>query len=156
MPKEVMRRTSLDNKYVPKFFHGEFSAQLEYIAGRYGHEGVRRYLRQFTQSFHAPLIDDLRKRGLIALKEYFEEIYRSEEADLDAALHDDAELVVKVRECPAVRYMKEHNLPIYQMYYETAKTVGEALCEDTPYASELAEYDSNTGRSVQRFCRRRS
>ena len=65
------------------------------------------------------------------------------------------ELVVDVPRCPAVTHMREHGYKVARLFVETTRTVNEALCDLTPFAAELAEYDEQSGRSVQRFFRRK-
>jgi len=153
MAKETMRRRASDNEYLHKDFHGALSAGIDYLDRRFGEETVREYLRRFTTSFYAPLMRDLRARGLVVLKEHFEEIYELEEGAIGTVLSED-ELILKVAASPAVVHMREQGYPVARLFCETVKTVNEALCEGTPFAAELLEYDEETGRSVQRFYRR--
>lgn len=153
MAKETMRRRASDNEYLHKDFHGALSAGIDYLDQRFGGEAVRQYLRRFTCSFYAPLIGDLRARGLVALKEYFEGVYALEGGEMVSVLSED-ELVLRVVASPAVVHMRERGYSVARLFRETVKTVNEALCEGTPFAAELLEYDAETGRSVQRFYRR--
>jgi len=154
MAKEVMRRRASDNVYLHKDFHGALSAGIEYLHEHYGEQAVRDYLRQFTLAFYAPLREQLRERGLVALKEHFERIYELEGGEVEMTLSPD-ELTIHVAACPAVMHMREHGYPIARLFFETTRTVNETLCEGTPFAAELVEYDEQTGRSLQRFFRRR-
>ena len=153
MPKQVMHRQARDNRYLHKDFHGALSVGIDYLEARYGEEAVRQYLRQFARAFYGPLTEDLRNRGLVALQEHFARIYEIEGASPCFRLTDD-ELVIELDACPAVSHMREHNYPVARLFYETTRTLNEALCEGTPFAAELLEYDPQTGRSVQRFFRR--
>ncbi len=155
MPKEVMRRTAADNPYLHKDFHGAMSTGIAYLHERYGEEAVRKYLRQFVEAYHAPLKEAIRRRGLAALQEYLERTYGIEGGDIEIACSED-ELVLKVAACPAVTHMREHGYPVADLWVETDGTVNKQLCEGTAFAFELLEYDSETGRSVQRFYRRAS
>jgi len=65
-------------------------------------------------------------------------------------------LWIRVTACPAVTHLRERGYPVARLFRETTRTVNEAICEGTPYAAELIEYDEATGRSVQRFFRRPS
>lgn len=132
MAKEIMRRKASDNKYLHQDFHGALSAGIEYLDRHYGEEAVCRYLRQFTSSFYSPLIKSLKERGLIALKEHFEKIYESERGKIKIILSKD-ELILKVEACPAVIHIRQQGYPLARLFYETTKTVNEALCEGTPY-----------------------
>ncbi len=154
MAKEVMRRRASDNVYLHKDFHGALSAGIEYLHRRYGEEAVRAYLRQFTRSYYAPLMQDIQARGLRALKEHLEQVYQREGVAPDTILSDD-ELLVKVDSCPAVAHMRSRGYPVAQLFYETTRTVNEALCEGSPFRAELLQYDPQTGRTAMRFRRAR-
>lgn len=150
MAKKVMERKASDNEYFHRDFHGALSCSIEYLHKNYGEEAVREYLRRFAKAFYAPLISQLKTRGLIALKEHFERIYAIEGGDVEILLNGN-ELVINVRQCPAVTYMHNNNRPVAELFYETTKTVNEALCEGTPYKSELLDYDNVTGANIQKF-----
>jgi len=154
MPKEVMRRQASDNVYLHRDFHGALSTGIEYLHAKFGEQAVRDYLRQFTNSFYAPLKADVGKRGLVALKEHFEKVYAQEGGPVSFTLSED-ELVMKVEACPAVTHMRQHGYAVARLFFETTRTVCEALCEDTSFEAQLLEYDHATGRSVVRFSRRR-
>jgi len=153
MAKEVMRRNASDNEYLHKDFHGALSTGIEYLDKHYGKDAVCEYLRQFTRSYYTPLIEEMKSRGLVALKEHFEKIYRIEKSKVDIDFSE-GQLTVRVESCPAVTHMREKGYHVARLFVETTRTVNEALCESTPYYAELLEYDEETGRSVQRFTRR--
>lgn len=153
MPKEIMDRRAADNEYLHKDFHGALSTGIQYLDEHYGEDAVREYLWQFARSYYAPLIADIADRGLIALKEHFDKLYAIEGGDVRVKFSED-ELVLEVKACPAVSHMRANGYSIARLFHETTRTVNEALCEGTPYAAELVEYDKETGRSVQRFYRR--
>ena len=155
MAKEVMRRKAADNQYLHRDFHGALSCGIDYLEQHFGEEAVREYLREFASTYYAPLIEGLKSRGLIALKEYFEKMYETEGARVEVTCSDD-ELLIKVSACPAVTYMREKSYTVARLFYETTKTVNESICQNTPFVAELVEYDDETGRSVQRFYRRLS
>jgi len=52
-------------------------------------------------------------------------------------------------------HMRQHGYKIAELFYETTKTVNEALCDGTPFAAELIQYDDANGHSIQRFFRRK-
>ena len=51
--------------------------------------------------------------------------------------------------------MREKGYPVAELFVETTRTVNEALCEGTPFAAELVQYDDANGHSIQRFYRRK-
>ncbi len=153
MPKKVLNRKASDNVYLHRDFHGALSAGIEYLHRNFGPEAVRQYLRQFAEAFYAPLTEDLKTRGLLALKEHFEKIYKIEGTEVRISLSDD-ELVIDVPACPAITHMREHGYPVAELFSETTRTVNEAVCDGSEFVAELVEYDEQTGRSIQRFYRK--
>lgn len=153
MGKQVMRREASDNVYLHKDFHGALSVGIDYLQDNFGEEAVREYLRDFTNTYFAPLKEEIKQRGLPVLKEYFEHLYQEEGGDAEITLSND-ELVIRVAVCPAVTHMREHGYPVARLFYETTKTVNETLVEGTDFAAELVDYDDETGHNTQRFYRR--
>ncbi len=155
MPREVIRRTASDNVYLHKDFHGTMSVGIDYLDRRFGEEAVRDYLHQFALSFYAPLRAELLRDGLPALERHFRKMYEAESGKIEIRLSDD-ELTIDVAECPAVTHMRAHGYSVARLFYETTKTVNEAICEGTPFAAELLVYEEQNGHAVARFCRRAS
>ena len=154
MAKEMMRRQASDNEYLHRDFHGALSAGIDYLELRYGEAAVRDYLRQFATTYYAPLKQALQDRGLVVLKEHYERVYDREGGKIGVSLSAD-ELLIRIEACPAVTHMRRHGYRVARLFHETTRTVNEALCEGTPFAAELLEYDAETGRAVVRFRRRK-
>ena len=153
MSKQIMHRKASDNQYLHQDFHGALSAGIEYLHEKYGEDAVREYLWQFARLFYAPLTEALEKRGLVALEEHFREIYDLEGGVVRFVLSED-ELRIEVDACPAVTHMRGQGYPVARLFHETTNTVNRAICDGTPFAAELIEYDELTGRGIQRFYRR--
>lgn len=154
MAKEVMKRQASDNEYFHMDFHKGLSAGIEYLHINYGQEAVYEYLRQFANTFYAPLKEDLKQRGLVAVREHYEKIYKIEGGKIDITFSED-EFILKVEACPAVTHLRKNGHPVARLFHETTKTVNETICQDSEFLFELVEYDQQTGRSVQRFYRRK-
>lgn len=153
MTRKVMERKASDNQYLHKDFHGALSNGIEYLHKNFGEEAVREYLSKFTKTFYAPLIEDLKRRGMVALKEHFERIYEIEGGKVEISFNED-ELIIKVQECPAITHLHKKNMPVARMFYETSKTVNEMLCDGTCFSAELKDYNEDNGSCIQRFYRR--
>ena len=153
MTREIMRRKASDNVYLHKDFHGALSNGIQFIHEKYGADAVRAYLRQFAAAYYAPLKTEIKERGLPALKDYFEKMYRLEGGVIHLTCSDD-ELRLEVEACPAVAHMRQQGYAVAELFYETTKTVNATICENTPFAAELVQYDKADGHSIQRFYRR--
>lgn len=151
-PMKMVRHVS-DNPYLHKDFHGALSNAIEFLHRKYGDGSVRDYLRRFALAYYAPLRADLQRRGLIALREHWERIYRAEGGEVEFTLTPD-ELCLRVRACPAVQHLRIHHYDVATLFIETTRTVNQVICEGTAYDAQLEEYDPLTGRSLQVFYRR--
>jgi hypothetical protein len=154
-PKRVMRRRASDNLYLHRDFHGALNQALIYLEENFGAGAVKEYLREFARTYLSPLTADLRARGLEALRDHFSRLYDLEGAGIRLDGSPD-ELILRVEACPAVFHIRKMGLPVSQSFVETAKTVHAAICEGTDFEYELLEYDPESGRSVERFSRRRA
>ena len=149
---EKMVRKAADNKYFHRDFHVGMSLGLDYVSERYGDEAVIEYLEQYTKSYHKPLMEAVKKEGLKALEDYFLKLYETEEAsDVITLERSGDELVIDIKECPVVKYIKSQGKKVSHMFIETTDTVNRTLVEGSPYAFELVSYDKQSGKSRQRF-----
>lgn len=153
MTKEVMSRTASDNEYMHRDFHGALSTGIQYLEDTYGPDAVIQWLRQVTDALYNPLRRDLTSRGLVAIREYMEEVY-SEEGGCVEFERSDGELLVHIEQCPALTHIREHGYPVADMWVETTRTVYDRLVEGTAFGFELLQFDDQTGESRLRFYRR--
>ncbi len=155
MPKQVMDRSASDNEYLHRDFHGALSSALIYLEERFGPDAVRDYLARFARRFYAPLRHELQQRGLPAMAEHLRRVYEREGAEISIDLSND-EMIVRIEACPAVTHMRQHEYEVSPLWYETVRTVHQAVCEGSPFTFELVNYDLETGASTGRFSHHRS
>ena len=103
----IMDIRAEDNKYLHKDFHITGDNGLLYVGEKFGDNGVREYLYQFTKAFYVPLFEAYKKEGLKALLDHQKNLYEQEEMPevFHAELTDD-ELTITIDKCPAVTFMK--------------------------------------------------
>lgn len=134
---------------VHKDFHGAMSYGIDFIVKRYGLDGLREYLSGLTKSSYAPLVNDLRARGLVALREHWGHVFSVEEGEFE--LRDEGDvLVLDVKTCPAIVHMKAQGYDISPYFCEHTRMLNEAICGEAGYACSV-EYDQEAGQCVQRF-----
>ena len=153
MPIDRMSKKASDNVYLHKDFHMALNNGLIYLHNNYGYDAIKAYLTEFTRTYHAPLKERLITEGLLAMREYFDEIYKKEQSKADMILTED-DLCVSIDKCPAVMHIKKHGQEIYEHYIETTATVYTSLCNGTPFEFILEKYDNETGRAQMKFSRR--
>lgn len=154
MPKRVMRRRASDNVYLHPDFHAALNRALLFLEERYGAAAVRKYLGRFAAKFYAPLRADLDRRGLAALEAHFVSAFGREGGGARIGRQGD-DLVVEVIACPAVLHIRKLGERLSPLFFETTRTVNEALCAGTAYGFSFDAVDCAAGRCTQRFARRR-
>ena len=149
---KTMTRAAADNKYLHRDFHVSTDIGINYIGTHYGNEGVVEYLRRYATSFLSPLVEEIKKDGLVALKRYFEDLYMQEE--MPEVLHtvlSDGLLEVTIDRCPAVTFMRKSGHTPSKWYIETVNTVYKTVAEATGIGFELLYYHTEDGSSSYRF-----
>ena len=135
-----------DNKYLHRDFHLLGDNALKYCAEVYGEEALTEFLEKFTVAYYAPLIEEIRGEGLVALERWFMKKYEVEEAadTLQTLLTDEA-LTVTIDECPAIAFMKTLGKEPSQYYIEETRTVYSALAKACGYSFTQEYYRENGG-----------
>ena len=152
MGKLVMERRAADNKYLHRDFHVSADAGLAYVGKYWGNEGVEAYLERFASSWYSPLIAEIRKKGISAVREHLEKIYSAEEAA--EVLHingTENELKVNIDRCPAVSYMHSIGIEPSPWYNKLTSTVNRTIAAESGLGFEMISYESETGRAEYRF-----
>jgi len=139
-------------KYLHRDFHLLGDNALKYCADIHGEDAVVGFLRDFTVAYYAPVIDDVKARGLAAIKEWLEKMYEVEEASevLHTSLEGDT-LSVTVDECPVIRYMRSLNQEPSKYYIEETRAVYAALAEAAGFGFALDAYAENGAASYRFF-----
>jgi len=136
---------------VHKDFHGALSYAIEFLEREYGREGLEDFLSGLSKSVYAPLVADIKDRGLEALGNHWERVFGLEGGSFGMKMEGER-LVLTVNSCPAISHMRERGYIIAPSFCEHCRIVNEALCHEAGYECDI-EYDQAEGRCVQRFWR---
>lgn len=153
MAKQIINQKSSDNTYFHKDFHIALNYGIAYLHQRFGEGSVKEYLIQFVVNYHAPLKKAIKEKGLFAIKEHYEKIFKIENAEFDMKISND-DLVIHLYESPAVMYIKAEGHRVSALYQETVITVNKEICRNTPYDCEMLEYKHENGAFRLRFFKR--
>lgn len=142
---------SEDNKYLHRDFHLSGDIALKYCGEKFGDEEVMAFLKDYANNFYAPQIEDFKKRGLTAVRQWLEKLYEVEEAS--EVLHTEQtekRLTVTVDYSPVIAYMHTLNQEPSKYYIEETKTLYAAMAEAAGLGFEL-EYYRDDGAAKYRF-----
>ncbi len=148
--KATIHKTKEDTvPNVHKDFHGALSYGLQFLEDAYGQEGIREFLSGLAATVYKPLCEDLRARGLDALRDHWTTVFNLEGGDCD--MHtENGVLMLTVKRCPAITHMQEHGYAIADHFCEHTRIVNDTVCTVAGYASSV-EYDQQAGACIQRF-----
>ena len=135
---------------VHKDFHGALSCGFKYIAERYGKESLIEFLKQVAYTVYGDLIQKIKKEGLKAVEEYWREIFEIEEGKVEIKRNGNKEIVMKVKECPALSHLKKRKYPVYSDFCIQCKIINVVIGEKTGFSSEVISYQQKS-RCVQKF-----
>ena len=153
MSKKIITQNTSDNTYFHPDFHIALNYGIDYLHNSFGEEAVREYLMQFASAYFAPLKKALLDKGLLAIKEHYEKIYRTENAIFDMHISQN-ELLIHLSESPAVMHIKANGHQVSSVYHETVITVNKEICKNTPYECEVVDYKNENGAYQLRFYKR--
>lgn len=144
--KLFIEKKAADNKYLHRDFFATGDIGIAYVGETYGDEAVKDYLTQYARSYHKLLAEEVKKNGLVVLKEYFDSVYEKEEWSqyVRTELATDT-LTVAVGKCPAVTYMKSIGHTPSKWYKETVYTVYKTLADMCGCGFEIAYYNEIDG-----------
>ena len=151
---EVMDRKASENEYFHKDFHSSMNMGIHYIGTNYGMEGVKEYLTRFTRNVYQSVIDDMKRRGLVALEDKIKDTYVKETQPqvLEAVVSPDNQMMsVEVKYCPGVKHLKDTGREVSKWYRYTTEIVMKTLANDAGYLFIMDSYDENTGATAYRF-----
>ena len=141
---KVMDIKSEDNKYLHRDFHFHADLALRYLGEHFGENGVRAFVAEYAKNYYSPQIEDVKNRGLAALKEWIEKIYQTEEASelLKTELKDGV-LYVWVSESPAISYLRSTGCEPSVYFAEQTRTLYSAVADAANISFYLDYYDDN-------------
>lgn len=144
--RTVVDMKAEDNKYLHRDFHLLGDLALKYCGEQFGDEGVIDFLTNYTKNYYSPQIADIRKRGLIAVKEWIEKVYEVEEAG--ELLHtelEDGTLTVKIDRSPVIEYMHSLGQQPTKYYIEETRTLYAVVARESGLGFELCRYNEDGG-----------
>ena len=141
---EILDLKSEDNKYLHRDFHLLGDNALKYCAEKYGREAVIEFLRDFTDRYFAPVVEEVKRGGLSALRSWLLHVYEIEEAaDLIETELSEDRLTVRIKHSPVIEYMRTLGQEPSEYYIEETRTVYGRLAELSGYTFTLSSYNED-------------
>lgn len=148
----VTEKKASDNKYLHRDFHISTDNGIEYVGKKYGDSGVIDFLSRFSNSYFQLLVDDYKEKGLAVIKNYIENIYKTEESEdaIEITLSE-KELKVNIKYCPAVKYMKSQGHTPSKWYKMSTSVVYDVLAKNCGLNFVMSDYNEENGATSYSF-----
>ena len=134
-----------------KDFHAGTSLALDFLYEKHGEKAIAEVLHNTGTKVYASIHYKLKNDDPSELIEHFAYFYNREEADFDLHVTEN-EINLTVRQCPAIAHIRKLGLTPSKHFCQTTLLINQALCEDSPWASETSIVGD--GQCVQRFFRK--
>jgi hypothetical protein len=138
-----------DNQYLHKDFHGALCYAIRYLDETFGTDATTQYLRQVGSENFKPLIEEVKKKGVVALERHFKQIFELEGGQAQFKCAND-QLTIEVSKCPAIVYLKSNGQLFTNRYCETTVNINQGICHSAGYECSC-NYAAGEGRCVQKF-----
>ena len=118
-------------------FYFAINATFRFIHDTWGKEALVDYWTSMAQEYHAEVADCFRQGGLEEAKRYWAEYFVDEPGgDVSVDLTEKG-VEIDVRDCPAIRWLKEGGREIVPYYCEHCHYVSTAIAEQADMAFQL-------------------
>jgi hypothetical protein len=108
-------------------FYFAINATFRFFLRHHGEEGLRRYWTAMGTEHYAPLAERFREGGLPAVEQYWADFFRQEPGGDVVVSRSPEEVTIDVRDCPAIRWLRENNRDIVGPYCEHCHHVSSAI-----------------------------
>lgn len=149
---EIVEMKSDGAEYFHRDFHSSLNMGIDYVAVRYGLDGLKEYLKLYTLHVYTPVFKEFSFGALDAIEKKIRSTYELEKAT--EVLHiarGENSLGVKIDYCPAVKHLKETGRKVSDYFKYSTETVMETLAEKAHLRFVMKSYDNETGAAEYEF-----
>ncbi len=108
-------------------FYAAVNATFRFIERKFGIEGLRRYWTEMGSRYYAPVTERWRAGGLAAVAEHWRAFFAAEPGAVVEIRREESEVVVEVRTCPVITYLRGHGREIVPHFCQHCHFVSAAM-----------------------------
>lgn len=131
-------------------FYTTVNATFRFIERKLGQEGLRRYWAELGRGYYAPVTQRWLAGGLAAVAAHWRAFFAAEPGAQVEVNEVDREVVVEVRTCPAIRFLRENGREIVPCFCQHCYHVSSAMGEAAGIEIRLS---GGNGSCTQRFAK---
>lgn len=133
-----------------KDFHYTLSLIFDFLKDNYDDDEMIRIMKKVAKTIYAPLIKDLKEKGLSAIESHIKDLMKLEDGEYEVEKGKNF-VTLKVNKCPAIEYMNKKKMKISENFCRvTTGVVNEEIAREAGLKFSV-EYDQKKGKCVQKF-----
>jgi len=108
-------------------FYFAINATFRFFLEKYGEEALTRYWESLGEDYYAPLSQRFKAGSLDEVEKYWREFFEREPGGEVDVTQTDGRVEIEVRDCPAIRWLRENNREIVPCYCRHCHHVSTAI-----------------------------
>lgn len=135
---------------VHKDFHGIMNYLISFIRNNHGEEHLESFFKKSASYIYKPLIDRVKKNGLMEIKKHLERTFTSEDGKFDLKFDNDR-ITFIVKKCPAIFFMKDKKMETDKDFCKySTEIVNKTIAQECDCNFKV-DYDIEKGCCIQEF-----
>lgn len=131
-------------------FYSAVNATFRFIERKVGREGLLRYWTELGRNYYAPVTQRWQVGGLGAVADYWRAFFAAEPGAVVEVTEEAEQVVVEVRTCPAIQFLRDHGREIVPCFCQHCFHVSTAMGEAAGIEIRL---QGGNGSCTQRFAK---
>lgn len=127
-----------DKKHDLTSFYGVFNITFEFIEKNYGFEELEKYWESIGEKYYSKLIEDIKKRGTEAVKDYWLSSCREDDVTRFSYVIDDDRFELKIDKCSATEWIgKNPHYKLFEKYCDHCRVINSKIASLSGFKYQL-------------------
>lgn len=119
-------------------FYFAINATFRFLLQRLGPEGLHAYWSDLGRRYYAPVAEQWRQGGGMAVAEYWRAFFHAEPGAEVTVTEQEDRVTLDVEVCPAIRHLRAHQREIVPCFCQHCFFVGDSLAQQAGMALRVA------------------
>ena len=111
-------------------FYFAINATFRFFLDHYGEEALQEYWRSLGKGYYHPLTERFQQGGLREVETYWRDFFNREPGGEVQITRSEDRVEIDVRDCPAIRWLRQNGREIVPLYCEHCRHVSTAIAEE--------------------------
>lgn len=124
-------------------FYFAINATFRFLLKHFGTEGWKAWLREMGRNYYAPVNQRWREGGLAEVAAYWKDFFDAEPGGNVGVATKGDEVHIEVRQCPAIKHLKDAGREIVPCYCQHCGILGQARAREAGLSMEVVGGDGS-------------